>query len=429
MINQSTEAFAGKKVLLLQGPVGPFFTRLAADLRAVGAQVHKVNFNGGDWFFYPRGAMNYRGTMEEWPSWLEQQLRRLQIDMVFLFGDCRPIHQEARVLATRLGVEVWVFEEGYVRPDYVTLERFGVNGYSKLPRAADAYREELPAVPTQHPVGNPYWNMVRSGCWYFTVGALAKPFFPHYLHHRPLTIVEAIPWVRSAWRKLWYRWKERGQEEKLTTYFSHRYFLAPLQVHNDAQVLVHGDMTGVQQFIANTVRSFAHHAPKDTLLVFKHHPMDRGYRSYSRLIRSVARRAKVSQRVVYIHDQHLPTLLAHARGVVVINSTVGFSALHHGTPTMVCGNALYDMHGLTYQGRLDDFWAAAPRSKPDATLYRRFRHHLIAKTQLNGSFYKPLAVPGSVGGLVWGRQAGQSSGPDSLPPIAADADEEAVPAK
>src|SRR5207253_3330067 len=42
------EALRGKRVLLLQGPVGPFFRRLAARLRAAGAEVHKVNFNGGD---------------------------------------------------------------------------------------------------------------------------------------------------------------------------------------------------------------------------------------------------------------------------------------------------------------------------------------------------------------------------------------------
>ncbi|MGV3570686.1 MAG: capsule biosynthesis protein [Ramlibacter sp.] len=427
MINQSIEALAGKKVLLLQGPVGPFFARLAADLREAGAEVHKVNFNAGDWIYYPRNAMNYRGPMDQWPAWLEQQMRRLGIEVVFLFGDCRPIHMEARVLATRLGVELWVFEEGYVRPDFVTLERFGVNGYSKLPRISDAYRQELPAVPEQQPVGNAYWAMVRCGCTYFTVGSLGKPFFPHYVHHRPLALSEAVPWVRSAWRKLWYRWKERGQEDKLITYFSRRFFLVPLQVHNDAQVTVHADLTGVENFIETTIRSFAHHAPKDTLLVFKHHPMDRGYRSYSRFIRAAARKSKIGKRVVYIHDQHLPTLLSHARGVVVINSTVGLSALHHGTPTMVCGNALYDLPGLTYQGRLDDFWAAAPKTRPNATLYRRFRHHLIAKTQLNGSFYKPLNVPGAVGGLVWGRLPWQPT--ESVPPPMAETEDIVTGAK
>jgi capsular polysaccharide export protein len=44
-----------------------------------------------------------------------------------------------------------------------------------------------------------------------------------------------------------------------------------------------------------------------------------------------------------VHDLHLPTLLAHASGTVVINSTVGPSALHHKVPSKTTGSAFYDM--------------------------------------------------------------------------------------
>jgi capsular polysaccharide export protein len=115
----------------------------------------------------------------------------------------------------------------------------------------------------------------------------------------------------------------------------------------------------------------------------------------------VAREAGIELRVRYIHDQHLPTLLMYAHGVVVINSTVGLSAIHHGAPTKVCGKALYDMPGLTYQGTLDEFWSDALYSKPDQRLYQRFRNYLVAETQLNGSFYKPLKEAGLCAGLIW----------------------------
>lgn len=49
--------FAGKRVLLLQGPVGPFFARLTAELRPVNATVYKVNFNAGDWLFTLVGSI------------------------------------------------------------------------------------------------------------------------------------------------------------------------------------------------------------------------------------------------------------------------------------------------------------------------------------------------------------------------------------
>ena len=49
----------GKRVLLLQGPNGPFFMRFAADLRQRGCTVTKVNFNSGDDLFNLAG-MNLR---------------------------------------------------------------------------------------------------------------------------------------------------------------------------------------------------------------------------------------------------------------------------------------------------------------------------------------------------------------------------------
>jgi capsular polysaccharide export protein len=420
MIDKRLEALSGKRVLLLQGPVGPFFARFAADLRAADAEVFKVNFNLGDWFFYRRGAFNYRGTMEDWPAWLEERLRSLRIDVVFMFGDCRPVHQAAHAVVARLGLELGVFEEGYVRPDHVTLERAGVNGYSRMPRTPEAYRQGAPASREVLPVGNAYWHMVHWGFWYFTVGGLGKPFFPHYVHHRPLTIVEALPWIRSVWRKQWYRWKESSRQDQLTSELSRRYFLAPLQVFNDAQVTVHAGLAGVEEFIEITIASFARRAPADTMLVFKHHPMDRGYRDYARRIRQLARERNIEARVLYIHDQHLPTLLDHARGVVLVNSTVGMSALHHGAPTIVLGRAIYDMPGLTYRGSLDDFWAAAPECKPDRALFERFRSRLIAETQINGSFYKPVPGAKTFSGLVFDPAAAAGSEPATGVRLSAD---------
>ncbi len=401
MLNLGLEQFSGKRILLLQGPVGPFFWRLAKDLRQAGADVYKVNFNAGDWFFYPSGAFNYRGTMEAWPAWFETLIGDLGIDVMLLFGDCRPIHQAAHAIALRYGIEIGVFEEGYIRPDYITLEPFGVNGYSRLPRSAEHYQDNPPAKLVKRSVGSTYWYLVWYSFWYFAVGALGKPWFRHYRHHRPLTLWEGLPWMRAVWRKWWYLFVERGIQKRLVSEWDQRYFLIPLQVHNDSQITVHTDMAGVEHFIEAALNSFAQHAPLDVLLVFKHHPMDRGYSDYSMLIKRLAGDLGIESRVLYIHDQHLPTLLDHARGVLVINSTVGLSALIHGTPTKVCGKALYDFAGLTYQGELDNYWDEAPDAIPDQRLLNRFLHHLVSRTQLNGSFYRRLKLKGSHAGLVW----------------------------
>jgi len=87
---------------------------------------------------------------------------------------------------------------------------------------------------------------------------------------------------------------------------------------------------------------------------------------------------------------------------VVVNSTVGLSAIHHDKPVLACGNAIFDMEGLTWQGDMDNFWTSGSAWSPDSTLYRRFRDYVLYHTQLNGNFYKRLPIPGSSAGLNWG---------------------------
>jgi capsular polysaccharide export protein len=402
MNKQGVYALRGKRVLLLQGPIGPFFRRLARDLTQAGALVHKVNFNGGDWLFYPFGAINFRGRMNEWPEYFESLLDQLHIDVVILFGDCRPIHSASHQIAHRRGLEIDVFEEGYIRPDFVTLERFGVNNHSQIPRFPEYYLN-LPTYQVERVVkmGNTYWYAALWANLYYFMAGLLKPLFSHYVHHRPLNWLELLPWFRSVWRKGYYTIKECCAISQITVDMKSRYFLVPLQVHNDAQVLVHSDFDSVVNFIEEVMVSFSKHAPRETVLIIKHHPMDRGYHDYSKLIRKQIEKLELQGRCLYIHDQHLPTLLQHARGVVVINSTVGLSALHHETPLKVCGNAIYDMKGLTFQGALDEFWQNAQLTKLDRSLLQSFQGYLVQHTQWNGSFYKRLPNSVSATGLNW----------------------------
>jgi capsular polysaccharide export protein len=184
--------------------------------------------------------------------------------------------------------------------------------------------------------------------------------------------------------------------ERLTGPLSKRFFLVPLQVSIDSQVSEHSRFASVADFIRYVIASFARSAPADTVLVIKHHPFDRGYHDYTRLIRALSAEFALEGRLLYIHDQHLPTVLDHVRGAVVINSTVGFTALTHGAPLKPLGVAVYDLPGLTFSGELDEFWVAAATFRPDDALVRRFRTYMIEQTQINGSFYTgPIAGPPS----------------------------------
>lgn len=390
-----------KHALLLQGPPGPFFRQLAAELADAGVRVDKVNFHAGDELFYPDDAIAYRGSADAWPDFFQQLVAERGIDAVLLFGDCRPVHKAAIARARALGVAVWVFEEGYLRPDFITLEPGGVNGYSRLTRDPAFYLQQAAALPTPlppEPVGQSFPYHAYYSARYAVAQMHGAERFPGYQHHRPLDPwMHGAGWLRGFLKKPWLTRHEQPLLGQLTGSYDPRYFLVPLQVHADYQIIEHSSFDTIEETIEQVVRSFAAHAPGDTLLVLKHHPMDRGYREYGDLIRQLARELGLRQRLLSVHDLHLPTLLRHARGVITVNSTVGLSAIHHGAPVKVLGNAVYDMPGLTNQGTLEQFWVE--QEPPDPRLYRAFARFLRWTSQHNGNFYRPLSARGT--GVRW----------------------------
>jgi capsular polysaccharide export protein len=138
-----------KNVLLLQGPVGPLFGKLAKNLQAKGVAVSKVCFNAGDafdWRFVPDiAAHHFRCSATEWPSYFESLLSAQTATAIVLFGQARRYHRQAISLAQAKGIKVFVMEEGYFRPGYVTLEANGVNAHST---AMIDVIDLLPMVPT-----------------------------------------------------------------------------------------------------------------------------------------------------------------------------------------------------------------------------------------------------------------------------------------
>jgi capsular polysaccharide export protein len=377
-----------RRVLMLQGPMGTFFNRVAAWLEAQGIAVKKINFSGGDWLFHRKlDALDYQGTLDDFPQFLRTYLVENDFDGVLCFGDCRHYHTLAKPVADALGVPFFVFEEGYVRPDYITLECGGVNAYSSMPRSPRFYRS-LPDVDLARP--QPAHPRFGRAAWtsmvYYATSRVLKPLYPNYQHHKKLSVrYEARNWCRSWARKHLNRWRDKPVMERILRECDGKYFAVALQVYNDSQVRSHSDYQDVRDFIREVVSSFAAYADDQHHLVLKHHPMDRGQRDYRRLLTTLCEQLGVTGRVHYVHDVHLPTLLRRARGVVTINSTVGLSALYHYKPLKVMGRAMYDMEGLTFQGELSQFWTAKPRF--DRSLWRRYRSYLISQTQLNGAFY------------------------------------------
>ena len=374
-----------RHVLLLQGKMGGYFNRFSKFLQTQDIKVSKINFNAGDAFFYHEpNSHDYTGTLAQFSPWLQAFVAEHNIDAIVCFGDCRPHHTQAACISDNLGISFFVFEEGYLRPDYITLQEHGINGYSRLNIADIKALNKANDQPLY--THNRFYRLSIAAIVYYIITWLYKSRYPHYSHYRGMTAwQEAIAWLKAPWRKLRDYFPDKKLQKKLTKQESENYFLISLQVHNDSQITHHSDYRDVVQFIDESIASFAVHANQTQLLVFKHHPLDRGHRDYRELVTRLAMRYQVGERVFYGCDMHLPTLIKHSIGMVTINSTTGLQSVYHKKPTKVMGRAIYDTPKLTDQKPLDRFWQQP--KKPDNEFYLRFREYLIEQTQLNGAFY------------------------------------------
>jgi len=114
----------GKHILFLQGPVGFFFKKLDRQFREKGAKTYRIGFNAGDELFsYRDNYTPYRDMPEEWAEFIRSYLIEKKIEMVFLFGDCRFYQSILVTIANEMKLEIFVFEEGYIRPNYIAMLR------------------------------------------------------------------------------------------------------------------------------------------------------------------------------------------------------------------------------------------------------------------------------------------------------------------
>jgi capsular polysaccharide export protein len=378
-------------VLFLQGPMGPFFRKLICKLRDKGAKAYKINFNGGDhWYSRGIGATDFTGSELEWPQFLRDFIHANNISSICVYGDCRRYHRAAKVVADELDIGFYAFEEGYIRPNHLTFERNGVNGYSEIAINGLPNWQDLD-IESENVMGGTLMNRARYCSVYYNIAYLMRFKFPHYEHHRSFSpAYEAGCWLRALMRNYIYKVAEVSVQERLVEQHSGRYFLVPLQVYNDAQIQFHSPYDTMEDFIRQLMVSFSEYGDQQDIIVFKHHPMDRGHCHYGELIAAVANELNLAGRVEYCHDQHLPTLLDHAKGVITINSTTALSAFYHNASVKVMGDAFYDIEGLCSHQPLAEFWQQP--EVIDYELFLRLRNFLVHHGQVNGSYYRKHAM-------------------------------------
>ncbi len=391
--------------LFLQGPQSRFFRRLGLNLARQGHRVIKINFCGGDVLHWPWPyARSYRGHRNRWPERVKHLLDQEQVTDLLLFGDRRPLHREAIVLAQSRGVGIHVFEEGYLRPAHVTMETNGVNGCSLLPHTPEQVRTQAAHLPPVHfvkPKPNPLNKRVMDAVWHHIGNGLLLPVFPLYRTHRPYTIA----WELQGWIPRYLTRKKRARQarEKQEILLSKNipYFLFPLQLDTDFQIRLYSEFSGQTETIMHVLSSFAAHAPQKYFLVIKNHPLDNGLINYQRFILSFARALGIEDRIYFLDGGDGGVLMKNAQAVVLVNSTMGLEALTMGLPVFCMGRAVYAMPGLAVtenEQSLDTFWQDP---KPcDSELLEEYIKVLLDKALVYGNFYTDQGIEAAIQGTL-----------------------------
>jgi len=378
--------------LFLQGPHGPFFHRLGAMLRRAGAEVWRVGFNAGDraFWFHAQSYLPFDGSPGDWPARLEALLDEKRVTDLVLYGDTRRIHAEAIAAARARGLTVHVFEEGYMRPYWVSYERGGANGHSRL---MDMGIEEMRAALAQSDMEAPlppgHWGDMRQHIFY---GALYHWFvmfrnrdYRSFRPHRDLNVAQEFRLYLKRLLLMPLHRAERLLETLRIRRGGFPYHLVLMQLEHDASFRQHSPFASLTEFLELVLEGFAEGAPGHHHLVFKAHPLEDGRAPVRRTIRAAATRLGIADRVHFVRGGKLAQLLNDARTAVTVNSTAGQQVLWRGIPLRVFGAAVYAKPAFVSNQPLAEFFAQPTR--PDTRAYRDYRRYLLETSQVPGGFY------------------------------------------
>ncbi|WP_349360273.1 capsular biosynthesis protein [Stappia sp.] len=392
------DAGRARSFLFLQGPLSPLYRRLGARVLAAGHRVRRVNFCVGDWLhWHGEGTELYRGSLADWPHRVAALLEEAGVTDLVLHGDTRPYHRPAVLAAEARGVRVHVTELGVLRPGFMTLERGGLNVLSRFPDDPDAIRR-LAAGARDRDLSPRHPGSFALEAWqdvsYHIPNLLLSWLTPRYRRHTPQSpLVDYALWLRrligASARK---RQAEQLQQTILTD--EAPFFVLPLQVEGDYQVIAQSPFASVVDGLETIVASFVRAAPADARLVVKTHPLDNGTVDWRRAVARLAGADASAGRIVLLDGGRLPDLFTRARGVATITSTAGLEALRAGVPVKTLAPTLFDLPGLTHQGDLDGFWRAP--TTPDPALVTDLLHALLATSQLRGSIHNRAGLEEAV---------------------------------
>ena len=150
MIPNKRRPFFRKKVLIegnclfLVGPIGTFFARLSSYLENNNVRTFKILFPLHEYGFPKSRVIKYNEDINFFKIFLRKIIIKNEIKHIFMYGNVLIPHKQALDLVKELNkegnnIKTHIFELGYLRPNFVTLENIGINYNSSLIKSREFY--------------------------------------------------------------------------------------------------------------------------------------------------------------------------------------------------------------------------------------------------------------------------------------------------
>lgn len=320
-----------RTILFLQGPPSDFPRVVADELEARGHRTLRVNLSLSDWLlWHDHRCTSFRGRLNAWPDYIRAFMRDNGVTDLVYYQDRFPYHSAALEVARDLGVTTVAYENGYLRPDWITVEREGMSVRSLFPEDPEAIRKAaapLSDVPMEVRYPHPFWLEATHEVLFHLVNAFDFLFFPRFnqdkYYHPVFEYLSTIP------RLLLARRRDRHANILISDLIESGapYFVFPLQLQSDYQLRYNAQYPHLANALELVVASFARNAHASARLVVKVHPMDQGIEPWRRIVKKLARKYDVKRRVYLVDGGQLVTLLQHTAGALMVNSTTGLHAV------------------------------------------------------------------------------------------------------
>ena len=251
-----------------------------------------------------------------------------------LYNDLRWHHAIIIQVCKDLGIRYFVFERGAIRGQSISCDTLGVNARSNFYLNNHEIIKKDVSFDFKTPRQQEKFIELRFALHLMSRTIANKRFDIPKIAGRGNVIADYC--YRYACRLFQGRRKKDPGSGKYNDHY-----LVALQLEYDSQIMFGSSYTRNQEFIDDVINVFRGRGIK---LIFKTHPNDNKKYNY------------YDYRTTLVST---PELLSQVKGVVTINSTVGFEALLVDLPVMCFGQTFYTLNNCIYkQNECTEFLAA-----------------------------------------------------------------------